>query len=204
MKIVRDFQHDSNDKLTVFTGPIYGDLDRHINLTDQDTARIPSGFFKVICFRTKHETDEDRLGVLVFAIFQDAKVLRDKKGNATVKTDRRYQVTISELQNWTGINFGRQLYDRNPLFHHDISARNKQFNVPIIPERIPVGHDGDIIRENDEIRSDIEKLSRRKITINSAMINPKGNEKTGEWISLYNRGNRRISLRNWKLVDGHG
>ena len=53
LEVVRKFKDDANDKLSVFHGPIYGDLDRHINLTDQDSARVPSGFFKIVCYRTK-------------------------------------------------------------------------------------------------------------------------------------------------------
>lgn len=204
LKIVRTFQHDENDRLSVFTGPIFGDLDRHVNLSDQDSARVPSGFFKVLCYRTKEASADERLGVLAFAIYQDAQVLRDKNGAATVKTNQRYQVTISELQDLTGINFGEDLFNRNPLFYYDIARRNTAHNVPSVPERIPVGDGENIICRADERRGDIEHLSQRKIIINSAMINPQGNEKRGEWISLHNRGNRKTSIRNWMLVDGHG
>lgn len=204
MAIVRDFRHDANDRLSVFTGPIYGDLDRHINLTDQDSARVPSGFFKVICFRTKHESPAERLGVLTFAIFQDAKVLRDKKGSATVKTDRRYQFTISELQDLTGINFGQQLYERNPLFYHDLKERSVRFHVSSVPERIPVNRSSDLVTEADARRCNIEQLSKRRIIINSAMINPAGPEQKGEWVSLHNRGSSNTNLSGWRLVDGQG
>ncbi|MDH3659491.1 MAG: DNA/RNA non-specific endonuclease [Alphaproteobacteria bacterium] len=204
LRIVRTFSDDSNDRLTVFTGPIYGDLDRHINLSDQNSARIPSGFFKVICFRSKHDDDAEKLGVLAFAIFQDTKVLRDRRGRATVKTDRSYQVTISELQDLTGINFGRQLFERNPLFYFDHPERNTHFRVPSTPERIPINTVTDVVAEANERRCDIETLSQRRIVIASAMINPKGNEKSGEWVSLHNRGDRRTSVKNWQLVDGQG
>ena len=50
----------------------------------------------------------------------------------------------------------------------------------------------------------IERLSRRKIIINSAMINPVGNERRGEWISLLNRGNRKIKVKDWTIRDGKG
>jgi endonuclease G len=204
LKIVRTFSADTNDRLSVFTGPIYGDLDRHINLSDQNSARVPSGFFKVICFRAKEADNGEKLGVLAFAIFQDDKVLRDKRGRATVKTDRRYQVTIKELQNLTGINFGKQLFNRNPLFYFDIEKRSRRFRVPSTPERIPINTATDIVVEADERRSDIETLSTRRIAIISAMINPKGNEKSGEWVCLHNRSDRRVSVKNWELVDGQG
>jgi endonuclease G len=204
LNIVRDFQHDANNKLAVFTGPIFGDLDRHINLSDRDSARVPSGFFKVICFRKKQSDPGQELGVFTFAIFQDDTVLRDRKGGSTVKTDRSYQVTISELQNWTGINFGDQLYEKNPLFYHDRAKRTAKFNVPSVPERIPIGGSTNVVSEGNEMRKDIKHLSKREIIINSAMINPKGNETRGEWISLHNLGNRKTSITGWTIIDGHG
>ena len=180
--IVRKFEDDKNDRLAVFTGPIYGDLDRHINLTDQESARVPSGFFKVICYRRKTDAEANKLGVLAFAIFQDTEVLRDKKGGKQVKTNREYQVTISELQNWTGINFDRKMYVANPLFYNNIASRNRNLRVSSIPERIPVTGPGGVVGDATERRPEVTHLSTRRIVINSAMIDPKGSERSGEWI----------------------
>ncbi|MCZ6618469.1 MAG: DNA/RNA non-specific endonuclease [Gammaproteobacteria bacterium] len=202
--IVREFEDDKNNKLAVFTGPIYGDLDRHINLTDQESARVPSGFFKVICYRRKTAVEASKLGVLAFAIFQDTEVLRDKKGGKQVKTNREYQVTISELQNWTGINFDRKMYDANPLFYNNIASRNRNLRVSSIPERIPVTGPGGVVGDATERRPEVTHLSTRRIVINSAMIDPQGSERRGEWISLHNRGNRKTSIRGWRLIDGKG
>jgi endonuclease G, mitochondrial len=204
IKIVREFQHSSNGRLAVFTGPIFGDLDRHINITDQDSARVPSGFFKIICFKKKKSKPGEELGVLAFAVFQDDAVLRDKKGNRTVKQNTSYQVTISEIQNWTGIKFGKKLYSHNPLFYHDLEDRNVKHNVSFAPERIPVEGASSIISDSSAMRNRMLHLSERKVIINSAMINPVGNEKLGEWVSLHNRGNRKIKIDNWRLVDGQG
>lgn len=204
IKIVREFQHDANDRLTVFTGPIFGDLDRFINLSDNDSARIPSGFFKILCYRKKQSEPGDELGVLAFAVFQDDTVLRDKKGNRTIKENTCYQVTISEIQNWTGIKFARKLYTKNPLFYHDLKKRNTEHGVSFTPERIPVRGRDNIISDSSHPRMKMEHLSKRKIIINSAMINPKGAQKSGEWISLHNRGNKKIKIDGWKLVDGQG
>ncbi len=204
LNIVRDFQHAANGRLAVFTGPIFGDLDRHVILSDQNSARVPSGFFKVICFRNTHAVDDEPLGVLTFAIFQDDQVLRDKLGAATVKTHRPYQITITELQNLTGIHFGEELFERNPLFFFDNELRNEAVNVHTVPERIPVNTGEDLIGDAGDRRCEVEPLAQRRIIINSAMINPEGNEHRGEWISLHNRGNRKTSLRKWRLVDGQG
>ncbi len=200
--IVRDLKDDANDRLCVFTGPIYGDLDRHVNLAPDDSARVPSGFFKVVCYARRETDARDKLGVLAFAIFQDAEVLRDKKGNKTVKTNQEYQVTISDIQDWTGINFGRRLYDANPLFYRDIAANRERART--LPERIPVVPGNDVVTDPGATRPEIEHLAERQIVVVSAMINPKGNESTGEWVSLHNRGSRRVTINNWRLVDGQG
>ena len=36
------------------------------------------------------------------------------------------------------------------------------------------------------------------------MINPIGDERAGEWISLHNRGNDNTNVSDWTLVDGKG
>lgn len=204
LEIVRKLQDDTNNRLTVFTGPIYGDLDRHINLSDTDSARVPSGFFKVICYRRKNVPEEEKLGVLAFAVFQDDQVLRDKKGGKTIKTNREYQVTISDIQNWTGIKFDKKLFNANPLFFIDDKVRNQKFHVSSTPERIPVRGSENIVSSGNQRRRSIEHLQDRRIVINSAMINPKGKESAGEWISLHNRGNRKTNINGWRLTDGQG
>ncbi len=203
IKIVREFRHAKNGLLSVFTGPVFGNLDRHIHLSDTDSARVPSGFFKVICFQKKTAAPE--LGVLVFVIFQDARVINDRKGAATVKTDRTYQFTIRELELLTGINFGDELFDTNPLFFFDLATRNAEHNVSSSPERIPINDVGDnLVMDAGERRTELTHLHSRKIVINSAMINPVGDETRGEWVALHNRGDRKTSVEHWRLVDGQG
>jgi endonuclease G len=203
LKVVRTFTHSRNRRLSVFTGPIYGDIDRHVHLSDTDNARIPCGFFKVLCYRTKHEDVDKQLGVLAFAIFQDPSVLRDKRG-PTIKTDRRYQLTITELQHLTGINFDPKLVARNPLFYTPNEVRDRDLGIPRTPEIIPIEDDENIIRDPDDERCNITPLCERPIIINAAMINPSGNERTGEWVSLFNRSSRKKTLKNWKLLDCKG
>ena len=204
MEVVRKLQDDTNGRLSVFTGPIYGDLDRHVNLSDTDTARVPSGFFKVICFRLKGGEGPEKLGIYAFAVFQDSKVLRDKKGHATVKTDRSYQVTIKELQQLTGLNFGDELFDRNPLFYFDKDDRDVDFNVSFFPERIPINNASDVVIDPQERRSSIEPLSKRRVSIMAAMINPVGKDAGAEWITLLNRSEAPVDLKDWSLKDHVG
>ena len=204
LKIVRPFSLDANDRLCVFTGPIYGDLDRHIHLSQTDNARVPSGFFKVICYRSKADEPEKRLGVASFAIFQDDEVIKDLKGGSVMKINQKYQMTITELQQRTGINFGQSLFDRNPLFALENPERNLGVNVTSLPERIPIIGRTNIISDHGQVRPGIEDLKMRRIIINSAMINPKGDERENEWISLHNRGSDDVNLKDWNLRDEFG
>ena len=200
--IVRDFEDDSNNKLSLFTGPIYGDLDRHINLDDGDSARIPSGFFKVICYRRNGVPEDESLGVLAFAVFQDEKVLRDQKGGATIKTNREYQVTIRDIQDWTGIVFDGQLAQANPLFYSDLAVV-REMNISSLPERIPMCGAKIILHRNQE-RCKIQHLNKQHVVISSAMISQKEEETDSKWLSLHNRSNREAQIGGWRVVDGHG
>ena len=201
MNIVRKLDITADQKLSVFTGPIYGNLDRHVNLSDSDSARVPSGFFKVICFRTNFPEENRKLGVLTFAIFQDEKVLRDRKGSATVKTDRRYQITISELRQLTGINFGQNLFDRNPLFFFKGSAEEADVGISTTPERIPIQSETDLISDHAQERCEIEPLQTRKIIIDSAMVRPTSPQQVNEWVTVFNRGAAAVDLNGWQLKD---
>ncbi|MEO0418679.1 MAG: DNA/RNA non-specific endonuclease [Pseudomonadota bacterium] len=202
--IVRDLRASTNERLSVFTGPIYGDLDRHIHISATESGRAPAGFFKVICFKSKYADRDDQLGVLAFAIFQDATILRDRKGSATVKTDRRYQVTIKELEDLTDLRFGKKLFDANPLYYYDDPDRNNERRVFRVPERIPVDRKEDLVTRGDDMRQGVEALRDREIVINSAMINPTTSQQAGEWVALHNRGGGRRTLTDWSLTDRMG
>ena len=171
-------------------------------MTDRESARVPSGFFKVICFDKANDSGDTELGVLTFAIFQNEKVLRDKRGAASVKTDMRYQITISELQEWTGIKFDESLYHANPLFFDNKVDRNAEHNVPQCPERIPIGTETDVVIDGGERRNGRELLQERRIIINSALIDPPGSDKGNEWVSLHNRSLNPVTMSNWSLIDG--
>ena len=57
---------DIDDKITSFSGPIYSDFDRSIKPSGRNLALVPSGFFKIICFKNK---DSGLLDVRAFVIF---------------------------------------------------------------------------------------------------------------------------------------
>ncbi len=198
-EVVRKFAEDTNDKLIVFTGPIHGILDRQYERGWHDSVRIPSGFFKVICYHAKNSPHPKKLGVKSFAMFQDEEIIKDQRGRRSIKY-KEYQVTVSELQQMTGLDFGVEIFDTNPLFYYDREERREDFNVGIFPERIPIDNATNII-DFDDVRLNQEHYESRNVAIISAMVNPKGDEKTGEWVTILNRTSKSINLKGWQMLD---
>lgn len=202
--IVKPLKLDSNDRLCVFTGPIWGALDRTIYVSSRDDpARAPAGFFKVVCFHMAEPLRGSHLGVLTFAIFQDAEVLRSKKGGAVVKTDRKYQVTIAQLQEWTGLDFGPEIADANPMIFKSSTARRVNPSAQA-PEVVPISTSKDVMTRLETPRSGQQTLANREISIFSAMIRPRSPESGKEWVSLLNRTEHDIDLTGWVLRSKNG
>ncbi len=205
MDIVGDLTSDSNGRLCVLTGPIWGPLDRIVHSADTgNIARVPSGFFKVICFHFKHPPDDDPLGVLTFAVFQDRNVIAQQKGGRIVKTDQKYQITIMELEALTGLRFDKRIRDRNPLIYQRKTRDRENITVRRVPENIPIASKNDLILELTAHRDGVLPLTDRPIAINAAMIRPKPNSSTGEWVTLFNRTDERLSVDGWELSDALG
>ena len=187
---------DSNGKITVFSGPIYGDFPRTITPAGRESAFIPSAFFKVVCFVSK-ETNE--LDVRAFLMLQDEEALRDKLGNRLFNF-QRYQVTITEIENLTGLEFDDAIYEKNPLrFHEDAEARER-LNISRFPEEIEVDEPSDLVSAN-EPRDNVAD-DQIPVFIAAALVNPSGNEREGEWVSLINLSPQTIDLSGWRLSDG--
>jgi len=202
--IVRPLKLGSNDKLCVFSGPIWGALDREIHISSRtDTARAPAGFFKVVCFHLAEPVNGSHLGVLAFAIFQDKEVLRAKAGGAVVKTDRKYQITIAQLQGLTGLDFGSEIADANPMIFKPSTARRVNPRART-PEVMPIGNASDVMTRLDSPRSGQQDLAKRDVSIFSAMIRPRSPETGREWVSLLNRTEAEVDLTGWVLRGKDG
>lgn len=186
---------DSNGKITVFSGPIYGDFVRTISPQGRATASIPSGFFKVVCFINR---ENEELDVRAFMMLQDEEALRDKLGNRMFNF-QRYQVTISEIENLTGLEFDDVIYEKNPLRFNEDSEAREQLNISRFPEVIEVDDPSETVDANQprEIIAD----EQMPIFISAALVNPIGNEREGEWVSLINQSNEIINLDGWTLSD---
>lgn len=203
--IERKFADDSNNKLCIFTGPINSDLDRYYSRTYHDTIRIPSGFFKVICYQNKSNAamNPDGLGVKAFIMFQDEEILKDMRGRRTIQF-KEYQVTIREIEELTGLDFGVEIFSANPLYYHDTVERREDFNVRLFPERIPIDNIDNVVNDPEEMRIGTTLSADRRVAIMSALINPKGSERNKEWVSIMNTTNRSIDVNGWTLHDNKG
>ena len=164
-KVARRFERDVDGKLCIMTGPIFDQNDRWLEPDDYDVSpgRIPSGFWKVMYYVDAKKTAElghPSLGCEAYLVWQDGFSVRahDQAASLDVET---FQVTVSELQDLTGIEFPQELYDANPLWYHATEERGI-----MAPERYRIksslkskgvrrGWEGHVIHD----REDIEKHS---------------------------------------------
>lgn len=144
-RIVAEFDKDKNNRLTVFTGPLFSCFDRwfHQNGMEQP-IRIPSGFWKVIAYIDK-ETDD--LECQAYLMYQDSNFILDKRGQHSLDI-KNYQVTISEIEKLTGLEFDQCLFDSNPLYFFSKEERNDG--------RTNEGPEG-VIAPNSTDKSELEK-----------------------------------------------
>ena len=191
---VRNLTLDQNGLITEFTGPIYGDFGRTVTPSGRLPAVVPSGFFKIVCF-INGQTQE--LDVRAFIMCQDADAMADKRGKELFDF-QRYQVTVSEIEELTGLFFDDKIYEKNPLLFNENEEAKEKLNIDSFPECIPVDEPEEMISPETK-RQDIgEELP---VYIAAAMVNPKGDERQNEWVSVINLSPDEIDLTGWTLSD---
>ncbi|MDP2203785.1 MAG: DNA/RNA non-specific endonuclease [Methylicorpusculum sp.] len=191
---VYDLNLDSNDKITSFSGPFYGDFERSVHPSGRSLALVPAGFFKVVCFVNK---DTQKLDVRAFVMYQDADAIRDKRGR-TVYNNEHYQVTITEIEQLTGLRFVDSIYHANPLYYREDNAQPGE-NVVHVPEHIEVSKPEDIIAQGQKRQTLHDDIV--DIFIAAAMVDPVGPDAHHEWVSLINLGNEIVDISGWTLSD---
>ncbi len=191
---VLDLTLDSTNKISVISGPIFGDFARSITPQGRPTALIPSGFFKVVLYSNQ----QNELDVRAFIMMQDEEALRDKRGKHLFNF-QRYQVSITEIEEKTGLIFPADVPDHNPLFFNENEDATANLNVRSFPERIEVDAPGELVGQDD--RRETVRDAEIPIFIAAALVNASGNEALGEWVSIINLSNERVEFDGWKLKD---
>ncbi len=178
-------------KVVVFSGPIFGDYSRTIRPEGRTPAEIPSAFFKVVCFVG---IDSGELEVRAFMMQQDKEALRDKDGRKTFNF-QKYQVTIREIEEVTGLDFPDDVYEKNPLYYYD-HAESRAHGVTVFPERLDVDRPEDVIGRGHgrkAVRDD-----EVQVYLAAAQIAPKDGT---EWVSVLNLEPMPVDLEGWTLRD---
>ena len=106
---------------------------------------------------------------------------------------------MKEIEDLTGLRFKDEIYERNPLFYNDRPERRTRYNISSFPERIEVDSSAEIVdaeRTRDFIGDD-----DIDVFIAAAMVNPEGNERENEWISVINLTSEDVDLDGWTLSD---
>jgi len=196
---VRTLDEDDNDRLSVFSGPIYGEEPIFVRPSHRDPAEVPAGFFKIVCFR--HRDSADELSVRAFVAYQDVEAKKDWKGKNR-RSVQFYQCTVMEIEELTGLIFHEQIAEKNPLFYVIRNDEALRRSIPSLPENIPVDQDVDIV-DPDQTRND-RSLEDADIFISGALVDPVGQDRGQEWVSIVNLQSQPVQLANWTLTDNAG
>lgn len=193
---VKRLDLDANGKITSFSGPIYGQFSRFVRPDGREPAEVPSAFFKVVCFVNKASGNLD---VRAFIMHQDVEALANKTGRNDFNF-QRYQVTVSEIEQLTGLEFDDRIYQANPMrFSPSPGARRLNVEDDAVPERREIDGPHEIIdAETPRIPVDDHRVD---VFISGAMVNPAGSDRHHEWISLINLTSETVDLRGWQLSD---
>lgn len=191
---VLELNLDRDDKITSFSGPIFGDFERTIRPQGRRETTVPAAFFKVVSFINQAGALETR----AFIAAQDPMALADMGGRSIFEA-QNYQVTVTEIERRTGLIFPDDVRASNPLLFHENADARDNFNVVHVPERIEVGTSAEIIdattRRRDFADADID------VYIAAALVNPQGADRGNEWISVINLSNEDVDLAGWSISD---
>lgn len=95
---VKTLESDSTNKISVFSGPIYGDErseKKFLSVAGHEPAEIPAAFFKVVVFIDR----AGRLATRAFIMVQDTTLLSDKNGARSRMFDlQTFQVSDDVLR----------------------------------------------------------------------------------------------------------
>jgi len=155
-KIVHEFDRDKNNRLCIFTGPIFTEIDRWYTRRGlHEPVRIPSAFWKIIVYISK-ATNE--LESLAFLMHQDDFFITDRRGRRRIKA-KNYQVSTTEIEKLTGLEFPDLVYERNPLY---FAARDKINKGPegfVAPDKKNID-EGLVFTRNDAESKKFKKKKR--------------------------------------------
>jgi len=99
-----DLTEDKNGLISAFSGPIYTDRD-----SEKKGVRIPSEFYMLVAFRGKR----GKLLACAFLMPQD-EMWTDNDGELRRK---KYQITVTELEKKTGLEFDEKLKAASQLYY---------------------------------------------------------------------------------------
>ena len=99
----------------------------------------------------------------------------------------------------TGLEFDDEIYEKNPLLFNENLEKREKLHIEKFPERIEVDAPGEMIAK-DETRDSVA-VDKAAIFIAAAMVNPSGDEREFEWVSLINLSSKPVNLEDWTLSD---
>lgn len=196
-----------NGLICEFTGPVFGDFMRTVRPSGVPVAYVPPSFFKVIAYVDKTlkaaqpaADPVDWLAVRAFLVHQDEAALADRRGRRKFN-NQVYQVAIAEVERLTGLKFHDRIASRNPIFFSNSEAAEAVGHTAEGPEYRDINGAQDIITSGQDKRPNTYRDDEVGVYIAGAMVDPSGNEREREWVSLLNLSGEAVSIDGWTLLD---
>lgn len=197
---VKDLQLADEGKISVFSGPIYGEEPLFVVPSGREPAEVPAAFFKIVCFTNK----SGNLEVRAFNVPQDEASMADWQGRNRVNR-QTYQTTVAEIELLTGLEFPPVVGAQNPLLFHENPAnraKREELNIRDIPENIPVDKPDDLIGADETRQTIIDDLV--DVFIVGVLPNPAGRDRGNEWVTIINLTPEAVSIDGWAIEDNNG
>jgi len=184
---VQRLELDSNNRISVFSGPIYTSRRGIRKSIGDPPAEIPTAFFKVVCFL---DSTNECIATRAFIVAQDRDAISDKSARRRHLDLGAYQVPLSVIEEETGLCFSQEVRDGNPLGNLEDTDE---------PEIFPVTQDTIKTSAGDGASKGGEYPG---VFVLAAMPNPKGEDSGNEWLSVGNFGPDELDLEGWKVSAG--
>ena len=97
------------------------------------------------------------------------------------------------------MEFDNEIYEKNPLLFNENPEKIEHLHIEQFPERIEVDASSEMIAAGEP--RDAIAIDNAAIFIAAAMVNPSGDERQSEWVSIINLSSKPVNLEDWTLSD---
>ena len=177
---VEKFKKSKDNKLCVFTGPIFTKIDLFYSRGSKSLVRIPAGFWKIVAYIDKCSSE---IACQAYEAYQYGEFIVN--GKKTELHPNALQVTTSHIENFTNLQFPDELYHSNPLYFKKRKTVNNGpefFTIPAKPSDLKSEYD--IIVDRDNIKKNDKRSNTMSEDKYNKMLESLNSDPDATYVSL--------------------